>query len=157
MDVFFSGQLLFAALVLGSAYALIALGLNLVYGTMRLLNIAHGDIIMIGAYVAYWLFTLADVSPLVSMFIAAALAAAIGAAVYYGLFQRQLGSDLMIERIEANSLLIFFGVSVVIQNIASFAFTASPRAYQYMDTVYEFGGASMTVNRLVTLIVTLII
>ena len=86
MDVLFSGQLPFAALVLGSAYALISLGLNLVYGTMRLLNIAHGDIIMIGAYVAFWLFTLADVSPLISMFIAAGLTAAIGAGVYYGLF-----------------------------------------------------------------------
>ncbi len=157
MDVFFSGQLLFAALVLGSAYALIALGLNLVYGTMRLLNIAHGDIIMIGAYISFWLFTLADVSPLISMFIAAGLAALIGAGVYYGLFQRQLGSGLMIERIEANSLLIFFGVSVIIQNVTSFAFTASPRAYQYMDFVYQFGGASMTANRLVTLFVTLVI
>ncbi len=157
MDLIFSGQLLFAALVLGAAYALIALGLNLVYGTMRLLNIAHGDIIMIGGYVAFWMFTLADISPLVAMIVAAALSAAIGAAVYYGLFARQLGSGLVIERIEANSLLIFFGVSVIIQNTVSFAFTASPRAYQYMDFVYEFGGASMTANRLVTLFVTLVI
>ena len=47
------GQLLFAALVAGSLYALVALGLNLVYGTLRLLNIAHGDLVMIGAYVTW--------------------------------------------------------------------------------------------------------
>ena len=49
-----STQLLIAALVAGSVYALIALGLNLVYGTMRLINVAHGEVVMIGAYVAYW-------------------------------------------------------------------------------------------------------
>lgn len=157
MDLLFSGQILFAALVLGSEYSLIALGLNLVYGTMRLLNIAHGDIIMIGAYVAYWLFTWGSVSPLLSIFLAAVLTAGLGAVIFYGLFQRQLSSSLLIERIEANSLLIFFGVSVIIQNTSSLVFTASPRAYQYMDYVYHFAGVSISANRLVILSVTLII
>ncbi|NQU63384.1 MAG: branched-chain amino acid ABC transporter permease, partial [SAR324 cluster bacterium] len=157
MDLLFSGQILFAALVLGSVYSLVALGLNLVYGTMRLLNIAHGDIIMIGAYIAFWLFTLGGVSPLLSLLVAVVLSAGLGAVIFYGLFARQLGSSLMIERIEANSLLIFFGVSVIIQNTSSLAFTASPRAYQYMDNVYHFAGVSMSVNRLLTLFVTLII
>ena len=58
-----SGQLLFAALVIGALYALIALGLNLVYGTMRLLNVAHGDLVMLGAYVAFWPFTAGGLSP----------------------------------------------------------------------------------------------
>jgi len=49
-----SFQLLLAALIAGSIYALVALGLNLIYGTMRLLNVAHGEFLMIGAYVAYW-------------------------------------------------------------------------------------------------------
>ena len=53
------GQLLFAALVTGSLYALVALGLNLVYGTLRMLNVAHGDVVMLGAYGAYWAFSLA--------------------------------------------------------------------------------------------------
>ena len=66
-----SGQLLFAALVIGSVYAMIGLGLNLVYGTMRLLNIAHGDLMMLGAYASFWLLTIAGVSPLASLAIAA--------------------------------------------------------------------------------------
>ena len=49
MDILFSGQLFAAALITGALYALTALGLNLVYGTMRLLNVAHGDLVMIGA------------------------------------------------------------------------------------------------------------
>ena len=66
LDTLLSGQLLFAALVTGSLYALVALGLNLVYGTMRMLNVAHGDVVMLGAYGAYWAFTLLGVSPLVA-------------------------------------------------------------------------------------------
>ena len=53
-----SGQLLIAALVLAAIYGLVALGLNLIYGTMRLLNVAHGEILMLGGYLAYWSFTL---------------------------------------------------------------------------------------------------
>ena len=62
-----SGQLLFAAAVLGALYALIGLGMNLVYGTMRLLNVAHGDILMLGAYAAFWWFTLTTLSPLIAL------------------------------------------------------------------------------------------
>ena len=56
LDILLSPQLLVAALTTGVMYALISLGLNLVYGTMRLLNIAHGDLVMIGAYVAFVAF-----------------------------------------------------------------------------------------------------
>ena len=63
LEVLFSGQLLIAALSTGSIYALVAVGLNLIYGTMRMLNIAHGDLAMIGAYVAFWMFTAAGISP----------------------------------------------------------------------------------------------
>src|SRR6478736_6326596 len=66
LDVLTSGQLLFAALVTGSLYALVALGLNLVYGTLRMLNVAHGDVVMLGAYGAYWAFSAAGVSPIVA-------------------------------------------------------------------------------------------
>ncbi len=135
MDFLLSGQLLVAALIIGSVYGLVALGLNLIYGTMRLLNIAHGDLVMIGAYTGYWLFTLASISPLIAMVVAAVLAGLLGAGLYFGLFRRQLASNTPIERIEANSLLIFFGVSIIIQNLSALAFTASPRTYQALDAL----------------------
>lgn len=53
VETLLSGQLLFAALVTGSLYALVALGLNLVYGTMRMLDVAHGDVVMLDAYEAF--------------------------------------------------------------------------------------------------------
>ncbi len=151
MDLFLSGQLLFSALVIGAVYAMIGLGLNLVYGTMRLLNIAHGDLMMVGAYVSFWLFTLIELSPIVSLAIAALGSAAIGAAVYHGLFRRQLKSSGPVAKLEANSLLLFFGLSVIIQNLASLAFSASPRAVPYLDQIVSIGGISMTASRLLTL------
>ena len=155
MQVLASGQLLFSALVLGATYALIALGLNLVYGTMRLLNVAHGDLAMLGAYVAYWLFTFMTVPPLVSMFLAIVIAAGLGALAYVGIFRRQLAERTTASRLEANSLLLFFGLSVIMQNVASLAFTGSLRAYQYLDEVLTIGGVAMTGNRLVMLLLTI--
>jgi branched-chain amino acid transport system permease protein len=147
-DTLLSGQLLAAALVTGALYALIALGLNLVYGTMRLLNVAHGDIVMIGAYVAYWAFLLLGVPPPLSLFIAAGVAALLGLLLYYGMFRRLLEGSRAARRLEANSLLLFFGVSVIMQNVVALQFSATPRGFQYLDEVYRFGGIAITGNRI---------
>ncbi len=64
-------QLLLFGVVWGGLYALIALGLNLIFGVMKILNIAHGELLMLGAYMAFWLFTLWHISPLVSIPVAA--------------------------------------------------------------------------------------
>jgi len=149
--------LAFSALVLGSLYSLIALGLNLVYGTMRLLNIAHGDLIMVGAYATFWFFTLTGMSPLVGLPLVAGIAAAIGIILYFSIFRRQLSGTDRVERIEANSLLLFFGVSVILQNTVAMMFSGSPRAYQFLDTVYEVSGLMMTGNRLAILVIAAIL
>lgn len=157
MDTLLSGQLLFSALVIGSVYALTGLGLNLVYGTLRLLNIAHGDLAMLGAYLAFWLFSLGQISPLVAAPVSVVGAAALGAFLYFGLFRRQIETAPAVEKLEANSLLLFLGLSVIIQNVASLAFTASPRAIAYLDDVYRIGGVSMTANRVAILSVSALV
>ncbi len=139
--------------MLGALYSLVALGLNLVYGTMRLLNIAHGDLVMIGAYAAFWMFTLTGLSPLIGLPLIAGLTALIGVALYAGLFRAQLSGSQPVGRIEANSLLLFFGVSVILQNVVALMFTASPRAYQHLDDVYHLAGVAMTGNRIAALLV----
>ncbi|VWX61838.1 Branched-chain amino acid transport system permease protein [Burkholderiales bacterium 8X] len=152
VDVLLSGQLLFAALVTGSLYALVALGLNLVYGTMRMLNVAHGDVVMLGAYAGYWAFTLAGISPLIAAPVVAALGALLGWALYRGLFRRLLarsGADA--GRMEGNSLLLFFGLSMILQNAAAMVFTPNNRAYQYLDEVWRVGNVAMTGNRIAAL------
>ncbi|MEQ8652125.1 MAG: branched-chain amino acid ABC transporter permease [Kiloniellales bacterium] len=155
MDILLSGQLLLATLVLGSVYALVAMGLNLIYGTMRLLNVAHGELVMIGAYVAFWAFTWANISPLISLFAAMALTAGLGWATYRFLVRGMLASGQVMQRIEANSLLIFFGLSIILQNLVSLAFTANERAYAYLDQVVRFGDISIGADRLVILAISL--
>ncbi len=139
--------------MIGTLYALIALGLNMVYGTLRVLNVAHGDLIMIGAYAAFWLFTLFGFPPLLALPLVAALTAAIGVALYLAIFRGQLEAGHRAAQVEANSLLLFFGLSVIFQNLVALAFSASPRAYRYLDEVYHLGGVSMTGNRIATLLV----
>ncbi len=146
-----SGQLLFAALVVGSVYVIIALGLNLVFGTMRLLDAAHGDVVMLGAYTSFWLFTLVGMQPLLSMLIAGGLCAGLGVAVYRGLFRRLLADTRLPRRLEGNSLLVFFGISIILQNFAALCFDTTPRAYLYLDDVIRVGNLAMTENRIAEL------
>ena len=95
LSVLTSGQLLIAALSTGSIYALVAVGLNLIYGTMRMLNIAHGDLTMIGAYIAYWLFTVYSVSPFISLPVSIIVSVVFAVIVYQLLVKTipQDGSD----------------------------------------------------------------
>lgn len=148
-----STQLLFAALVTGALYALTALGLNLVYGTMRLLNVAHGEFVMLGAFATYWGFTLAGIPPLVSLPIVAGLSAALGIALYRGLFRGLLKNPMLAARIESNSLLLFFGLSIVLQNVVAALFTATPRGYAYLDRIIAIGNLSMASDRLAALVI----
>lgn len=152
LETLASGQLLFSALVTGSVYALVALGLNLVYGTMRMLNVAHGDVVMLGAYGAYWAFTLGGISPLVSAAAVALVGAVVGYALYRALFRRLLErSRADAARTEGNSLLLFFGISIVIQNVTAWLFTPNLRGYDVLGQVYRVGEVSMTGNRIAAL------
>ena len=155
IDTLLSGQLLFAALVTGSLYALIALGLNLVYGTMRMLNVAHGDVVMLGAYAAFWAFTLLGLSPVLAGAVVALMGAGLGVLLYRGVFRRLLAgvTPSTAGKIEGNSLLLFFGLSILMQNIAALAFTPNNRAYAALGEVYRIGGVAMTGNRLAALLV----
>ncbi len=149
-------QLLVATLTSGTMYALIALGLNLVYGTTRLLNIAHGEFVMIGGFVAYFGFVSAGLDPLVSVALAAALLALGAWALYRGLLRKLLDKYTTLEQLEANSLLIFFGFSIIIQGLAAWAFTPTAKAYAYMGSVVHIGGAVITLNRLIATVIGLL-
>lgn len=155
MDALLSGQLLLAALVTGFVYALVAMGLNLIYGTMRLLNVAHGELVMLGAYLTFWLFTLGGVPPLAALALVLLPGAGLGWLAYRGIFRGAILSTAVVERLEANSLLLFFGLSIVLQNVVSLAFGADQRGYRYLDSVVAFAGVAITANRLLAFAVSL--
>lgn len=150
-------QIIFTGLIIGGIYALIAVGLNLIYGTMRLLNIAHGELIMVGAYVTYWLYMLYGVSPLLSMVLVVGLSAIIGLFVCFFIFLPIIRSSKSITVLESNSLLIFFGLSFIFTNVASLLWTADIRGYSYMTRVVHIAGVPLMYNRLLALGVALLV
>ena len=104
--------------LLGGLYAMFAAGLSLIFGVMRLVNIAHGDLIVLAAYVALVTVQALGVNPLVSLIIVVPGMALIGYVMQRGLLNRTLGDDLL------PPLLVTFGLSIIIQNGLLEIFTA---------------------------------
>jgi branched-chain amino acid transport system permease protein len=151
MQDLLSTQLFLSALVLASVYALVSIGLNLIYGTMRLINVAHGDLMMVGGYFSFWAFHLAGIGTVWSMFGAIATTAFLGALCYLTIFRYLMSRRGLAARVEANSLLIFFGLSIIIQNLLSLMFTADARSYNYLTAIIPLGDARVELNRLAVL------
>src|ERR1041385_6619486 len=101
-----------------------AAGLSLIFGVMRLVNIAHGDLIVLAAYVALVTVQALGVNPLLSLVIVVPVMAVIGYVLQRGLLNRTLGDDLL------PPLLVTFGLSVIIQNALLLRFTADSRRLQ---------------------------
>jgi branched-chain amino acid transport system permease protein len=108
----------------GGLYAMFAAGLSLIFGVMRLVNIAHGDLIVLAAYLALVVTSALGINPLLSIIVVAPLMAVIGYALQRVLLNRTLGGDLL------PPLLVTFGLSVIIQNGLLEVFTADSRKLQ---------------------------
>jgi branched-chain amino acid transport system permease protein len=105
-------------ILLGGLYALFAAGLSLVFGIMRLVNLAHGDLIVMGAYLILVLVTLLGLSPFIAVLIAMPLMFALGWGLQKFLLNRTLGDDIL------PPLLVTFGLSIVLQNALLEGFSA---------------------------------
>jgi branched-chain amino acid transport system permease protein len=110
--------------LIGGLYAMFAAGLSLIFGVMRLVNIAHGDLIVLAAYVSLLVTQGLDVNPLTSLLLVVPVMAVIGYALQRGLLNRTLGDDLL------PPLLVTFGLSIIIQNGLLELFTADSRKLQ---------------------------
>ncbi|HMF21848.1 MAG TPA: branched-chain amino acid ABC transporter permease [Pseudolabrys sp.] len=110
--------------LIGGLYAMFAAGLSLIFGVMRLVNIAHGDLIVLAAYISLMVVQSLDVDPLTSLVFVVPAMAAIGYLLQRGLLNRTLGDDLL------PPLLVTFGLSIIIQNGLLELFTADSRRLQ---------------------------
>jgi len=115
---------LLAGLLFGLYFSLIGLGLNLVFGVMRIVNLAHGDFLMLGAFLAFWLFALFALSPVPAIAIAFLVFAIVGLPLYYLLVPRLLRA----KDPEMLSFILFFGLSQVIEAVTTIAFGTSERS-----------------------------
>ena len=110
--------------LIGGLYAMFAAGLSLIFGVMRLVNIAHGDLIVLAAYVSLLVTQGMGVNPLVSLPLVVPIMALVGYGLQRGLLNRTLGDDLL------PPLLVTFGLSIIIQNGLLELFTADSRRLQ---------------------------
>jgi branched-chain amino acid transport system permease protein len=150
-------QLLLFGVVWGGLYALIALGLNLIFGVMKILNIAHGELLMLGAYLAFWLFTLWGVSPLVTVPLAAIAMCLFGLIIQKALIDPITARSRTVAGFENATLIVFFGVLLILQNVALLLWTADYRSISYMTEPVRLGEFSVAANRLVVLAAALVL
>ncbi len=144
-------------LFVGGLYGIAAVGLSLVFGVMRVLNVAHGELLMIGGYVSFWAFTLLGVDPFVSLLISGPTLFLVGVALDRGLYSwiTRFDEETKIK----NSLLISFGLTLILQNLAIQAWTADERSIRtgYAGTSTSLLGVVIPYTRLADLLVALLI
>lgn len=146
MDVVISG------LLLGGAYALVAMGLNLQYGVARIMNLANGEILVLGGLAAFWAFVSFGLSPLLTLVIVAPLAF-IGSWVMYRLLLRPLVRRAKSRgQLEVDSILATFGISFFLVGVMV-SLRAEYFTYSFLATPVHMLGTTVAANRLVAALI----
>jgi branched-chain amino acid transport system permease protein len=148
-------QQLVLGLLLGGLYGLAAAGLSLVFGVLKVLDVAHGELIMLGGYGAFWLFALLGWDPFASLLVVIPASLLLGVALYAVLFGFVVRAPE--ETRVKNSLLVGFGLALALHALAVRLFTADDRSIttSYGGAVISVGGLAIPVIRLLSLAVAL--
>ena len=143
-------QAVINGVLIGSIYGLSALGLTLVWGIMDIVNLAHGEFIILGAFMNYFLFTLLGVNPLVGVLLAIPAGVVVGGVIHLLFIRRVIG------RSGLTTLLLTFGLSVLGNNIMLQLFAGEPRSIQWIRTSLELWGLFIPVTRLIAFCLVLV-
>jgi branched-chain amino acid transport system permease protein len=150
-------QNLVFGILMGALYGLAAVGLSLVFGVTKFLNVAHGEFLMLGGFASFWLFTLWKVDPFVSLPAAVVFLLVVGAIFYKLLFGRmvKLTEGIKIQ----NTLLIGFGLSLILQNLALQFWSADTRSITtfYSGSVFTFAGVRFPIVRVASMIIAFVL
>jgi branched-chain amino acid transport system permease protein len=149
-------ELIFSGLITGGIYALVALGLNLQYGLMRILNIAHGEFLMLGAYLTWMVQTSFGISPLLMIPVSFVVLMALGLVIHWLCFRRLTATSPNIDIFEARGLMVAFGLMFLIQNLVSSIWGGELRGYDYMAEPVVMGGAQFAGNKLLVFAMALV-
>ena len=149
MDIYL--QIAVGGLLLGALYALLACGLNLIFGVMRVINIAHGEFLMLGAFGAFFLFSIFDINPLLALVIIVPLAFLLGYIVQRILIERLVGGP------ELSSLLATYGLSILVMNLSLASFTSDFRSVPVFQGSFIIGEIAFSKPRLIAAGVSIVI
>ena len=140
------GQVILSGLLAGALYALVALGLALIFGVMRVINVAHGPLLMLGAYATWFAYHRFGVNPYLGLLISMPLLFLLGA-----LLQRTLVFRV-VDAPELSSLLLTFGVSIALVNLAQLAFTSDLRSIEYIGGSWMVGPFAFAKSRTIAFV-----
>jgi branched-chain amino acid transport system permease protein len=121
----------------------VALGLGLIFGVMRVLNVAHGPMLMLGAYTTFWLFHWLGLSPYLSLLVSMPALFVVGVVLQRLLVRR------VVDAPELSSLLLTFGVSIAIVNLAQLTFTSDLRSVEYLTGSFILGPFAFSKSRVI--------
>ena len=150
-------NILVNGLLLGGIYAITAVGLSLQYGVARILNIAHGEFIMVGAFITWMLHTTYGINPLICLAVAGPLMFVLGYIIHRFLFKKLKDKSPSAAVFEGNSMLLAFGILFVIQSVAIFTWGTNVKGYSYMNYSVYLGDIRFSANRLVILVIAVLI
>ena len=137
-------------LIIGLAYALLGIGLSIIYSSFRLLNVAYGDLAILAAYMVVLFSVKLNIAYLFSLVLSVLIlffVAILKFPFLWGLWEKSLGE------IETNSLLVFFGLSLIIQNILSLCFGTRSVSYSYITGTVLLLGEYILINRVYVLFI----
>jgi branched-chain amino acid transport system permease protein len=137
------GQVVVSGILAGGLYAMVALGLALIFGVMRVINIAHGPLLMLGAYATFFLYSRFGMNPFLTVPVAMAALFVVGMVLQRTLIFR------VVDAPELSSLLLTFGISIALVNLAQLAFTSDLRAVEYITGAWLIGGLALSKPRVI--------
>ena len=149
-------QNLVIGILLGALYGLAAVGIAMVFGVTKFLNVAHGELLMFGGYATFWLFNLLGLDPFLSLPLTILFLLVVGAVLYQLLFVRMV--KLPEEEKIKNTMLIGFGLTLILQNIALNLWTANDRGVttSYASEAFTWLGVRFPYVRLAGLVISLV-
>ncbi len=148
MNVFF--QSLLSGILVGGVYALIGIGLTIIFGVMRVINFAHGDLLMLGMYVTWGLFTLFNIDPYLSLLITAPVL------FLWGALLQKVFINRVLNALPQNQILLTIGLGLVMSNGVMLGFTSDYRILttSYSSSSFQLLGISVSQPLLYSFLVT---
>jgi branched-chain amino acid transport system permease protein len=139
-------QQLVNGVLIGLVYSLLAIGLTLVWGVMNVLNFAHGDFLMIGMFLSYWLYVMAGVDPLLSIPVNAVALFLLGMFVYRFIISKVMHGPGLAQ------LVVTFGVSIFISNFAALIWTPNFRSVEQtlLSGTWNLDGVMLSIPKFVS-------
>src|SRR5581483_6542257 len=146
-------QAVINGLLIGGIYALVSIGVTLIFGVVKIVNFAQGEFVMIGMYLSFFLFSTFGIDPLLSLFISMPVLFVLGALIQHFLIRRVLGPNDMPQ------IFLTFALSLLLLNLSLLFFSANYRTVHtsYSDEAFHFGGLYIPEAKLIAFVVAMIL